>query len=384
MQHRFPMNIPFNRPVRLPGHLEFLSESLDSGHLSGNGPFSKKCESKLQEFTGSPNLLVSSATHALEMMALLLDVGPGDEVIVPSFTFVSTANAFALRGARIVFADNDEFGQLMPSEVERLCTPRTKAVVAVHYAGNSPDMAVLQELCDRLKVALLEDAAQAIGGSCRGKPLGTFGRLGCFSFHETKNIGSGEGGSLIVNDPQLVSRAEIVREKGTNRRKFLQGLADKYTWVDIGSSYLVSDLNAAYLWPQLEQFESIQLRRREIWSRYAETLAPELSGLDARILGTPSWNSPNWHIFGVLFADKSQRDSYIAAMREVGITAPFHYIPLHASPFGLTFAQNGRPDALPGCEKISACLVRLPLFFNMSDAEVDRVIDCTRKWISRQ
>jgi dTDP-4-amino-4,6-dideoxygalactose transaminase len=379
-----PIRIPFNKPIRLDTHPAALASALQSGHLAGLGGFTKKCEAWLNAHNGAQNLIVSSATHALEMMAILMDVKPGDEVILPSFTFVSTANAFALRGATLRFADNDEYGNLSLSEVERLLTPRTKAVVAVHYAGTSCDMDALGALLSSAKVELGEDAAQALGATYKGRALGTFGSLGCYSFHETKNVSSGEGGALIVSQPERhLERAEIIREKGTNRRRFLRGQVDKYTWVDIGSSYVLSDLNCAYLWPQLEAFEAIQARRAAIWNRYLAAFAEPMKRLDGSVLTTPAWNTPNHHLFGLVFPKPELRDAFIAAMRQQGILCPFHYVPLHTSPFGRQVTGHA-PEPLPHCERLSSCLVRLPLFHALTDAEQDEVIQHALHWLARQ
>lgn len=357
-----------------------MGECIAQGGLSGLGSYSKLCEDWLNRHNQSKNFFVSSATHALEMMALLLDISPGDSVILPAFTFVSSANAFVLRGATVSFADNDEYGNILPSEVERLLTKKTKAVVAVHYAGNSCDMDALSKLCANAGVALCEDAAQAVGSTFKGKALGTIGRFGCYSFHDTKNISSGEGGALISNgsaDDQ--SRIEIIREKGTNRRNFLRGQVDKYTWVDIGSSYLASDMNAAYLWPQLESFNRIQERRLSIWNRYHQELKPVASKKDVRVLETPAWNTGNAHLFALVMPNSAMRDRFIATMSEQGIVCSPHYISLHQSPFIRKHVANTENLRLPNCEHFSECLVRLPMFFNLSDEDQSRVIDASAK-----
>jgi dTDP-4-amino-4,6-dideoxygalactose transaminase len=380
------MKVPFNSPVILPSTMERLSEAIANKNLTGLGPFSRQVEEQLRTLTGQPNLLVTSASHALELMALLAEIKLGDEVIMPSFTFVSTANAFILRGAQIRFADNDEFGNIRISEVQRLLTPKTKAVVAVHYAGNSTDMNVLVEICKTAGVYLFEDAAQAIGSTFKGRALGTFGDLGCFSFHETKNVGSGEGGALIVpsHHPEWLERAEIIREKGTNRKNFLKGLVDKYTWVDIGSSYVLSDLNAAFLQPQLEKLREINSRRLSIQKIYREALEKPISRLQARVLETPAHNdNPNGHIFALVFQNQELRNSFIAWMSKLQISCPFHYVSLHSSPMG---RKHLGPffEELPGCDQISQGLVRLPLFFNMTDEQVEFVITSALQWIQQQ
>ena len=281
-----------------------------------------------------------------------------------------------LRGARPVFADVDAHGNLDPREVTRLRTPRTKAVVVVHYAGNSCDMGELAERCGAIPI--VEDAAQALGAAFDGKPLGTFGACGAFSFHETKNVGCGEGGALTVRDERLLERAEYLRDKGTNRRRFLSGLVDKYTWVDVGSSYVLSDLNAAYLSAQLDAFERIQARRAQLHDRYRRELEARLADKGAYLIRNDPRNRPNHHLLGVVFRTGAQRDGFIAHMKAHGIIAPFHYVSLHQSPMGRTFHSGG---PLPASERLSACLVRLPLFFNMSDREQDEVIERAREYV---
>lgn len=375
------MKVPFNKPLVLDDHQNYLSEALKHGQLSGNGPFSKKCEDLLEKQLGHRARVVGSATDALEMMALLGDIAPGDEVIVPSFTFVSTANAFALRGAKLRFADNDDNGNILPSEVARLMNKKTRAVLVMDYAGGSADLDPIRDLCEQNKAWLFEDAAQAVGATYKGRPLGTIGDLGCFSFHDTKNVTAGEGGALLFRDERLMAKAEIIREKGTNRTQFLLGLVDKYTWVGVGSNYLLSELNAAYLYPQLERLASINGQRRELCARYERELADKLVKLEVRVLQPPAHNRPNGHMFALIFPSGELRNAFITHMKENGVTCPFHYIPLHTSPFGLSY-YPGAPERLAGCEKISSCLVRLPLYYNMSGAEQDYVIAKARAWFS--
>jgi dTDP-4-amino-4,6-dideoxygalactose transaminase len=369
--------IPFNKPVWLGTEIQRITEAITShGHVAGGGPFGKHCEQLLARRLGQPVLLVTSCTHALEMAAMLLELREGDEFIVPSYTFVSTANAFVLRGARPVFADVDRDGNLDPDEVSRLITDRTKAVVVVHYAGNSCDMRKLAEACGR--VPIIEDAAQALGACFDGRPLGTFGVCGAISFHETKNVGCGEGGALTLRDERLIERAEYLRDKGTNRRRFLSGLVDKYTWVDVGSSYVLSDLNAAYLAAQLDEFDRIQARRAEIHRRYWQELAGPVERKGGYLIRGQTRNTPNHHLFGVVFRTGEQRDGFIAHMKAHHIIAPFHYVALHLSPMGRRF-HGDRP--LPFSERLTSCLVRLPLYFNMTDREQDEVIDRTREFL---
>ena len=373
--------VAFNQPVFLPEHFEVLQQTIINGNIGGNGPFTKRCEDLLEAKVGHPVRLVTSATHALELMALLANINPGDEIIVPSFTFVSTANAFALRGACLRFADNDQFGNILPSEIERLYSPKTKAVIAVHYAGASADMEKLVEICKAKRIFLFEDAAQAIGANYKGRPLGTFGALGCYSFHETKNVTSGEGGALILGDVSMLERTEILREKGTNRSRFFQGLVDKYTWVDIGSSFVLSDLNSAYLFPQLEILDRINARRGAIRARYRAELSSVLERAGIRILETPSYNTPNHHLFAMVCATPQQRQEFLAFMKNRSVLCTFHYVSLHTSPFGSRFAVGGQPEELPGCEKLSSCLVRLPLFYNMTDEQTGIVVEAVKAWL---
>jgi dTDP-4-amino-4,6-dideoxygalactose transaminase len=370
-----PIQIPFNKPVFLGAeHQQALLEAVERGHLSGLGSFSKQVEGWLDQCNKSTNLLVTSATHALEMMALLMDFKAGDEVIVPSFTFVSSINAFLLRGARPVFADIDAFGNLDLEKIPELIGPRTRAIVVVHYAGNSTRMDKLLEIAAAHKLAVLEDAAQALGATYQGKALGTFGALGCYSFHETKNVGSGEGGALIVNDKSHLEYAESSREKGTNRKMFSQGLVDKYTWVSLGSSYVLSDLNASYLWPQLKIFDQIQARRKSQWNLYQNELSAAAAKAGVDILGIPSWNGPNYHLFALLLKNMEERNAFISFMREEGILCPFHYVPLHRSPMGKKLDSVESSKKLPMTDRFGDCLVRLPLFYNMTESEQARVL----------
>jgi dTDP-4-amino-4,6-dideoxygalactose transaminase len=369
--------IPFNKPVWLGTEVQRITEAITvNGHVAGAGPFGAKCEELLTRGLGRTTLLVSSCTHALEMAALLLELKSGDEFIVPAFAFVSTANAFVLRGAKPVFADVDENGQLDPREVERLRTPRTRAVVVIHYAGYSGDLRALEAAAGN--VPIVEDAAQCIGAEFDGRPLGTFGVCGAFSFHETKNLGCGEGGAIALADPKLIERAECIREKGTNRRRFANGLVDKYTWVDLGSSYVLSDLNAAYLYAQLEARERIEARRSDQHGRYVAALAERVECKGGAIVRGHILNKPNHHLFAIVFKTPDQRDRYIAFMRGHRIVAPFHYVALHQSEMGRRF-HDGR--VIPESERLTACLVRLPLYFNMTEAEQDEVIGRTREFL---
>jgi dTDP-4-amino-4,6-dideoxygalactose transaminase len=361
-------NIPFSRPVRTGSEIERIVEVLDGSAGPGH-PFVRRCEELLRAMLGRPALLVSSATHALEMAAVLLGIGAGDEVIMPAYTISSTANAFVLRGAKPVFADVDRSGNIDPAEVARLLSPRTRAVVPVHYAGHSCDMDELRAAAG--SIPLVEDAAQAIGAAFRGSPLGTLGACGAISFHETKNVGCGEGGALVLGDPSLAERAEQIRDKGTDRRRFDLGLVGKYTWVDVGSSYALSDLNAAWLSAQLEILQRIQARRQWIWDFYAKELEGPVERAGGYVLRGRKDGTPNGHIFALVFGTGAQRHHFIGQMAEKGIACRFHFTALHTSAMGRKL-HDGR--ALPWSEKLSDCLVRLPLYFQMSDADADRVV----------
>jgi dTDP-4-amino-4,6-dideoxygalactose transaminase len=373
-----PIAIPFNRPVRFGDEAEVLRRFLeDSNQDCGAGPIGGACEGLLRELVGKPVLLTTSATHGLEIAAILAEVGPGDEVILPSFTFVSTANAFVLRGASPVFADVDLAGNVIPEEVERLRTSRTRAVCVVHYAGNACDMAGLGVAAKGL--TLIEDAAQTIDARQNGRHLGAFGDSGVLSFHETKNVGCGEGGALILGNEDLLRRAEILREKGTNRRLFQMGLVDKYTWVDVGSSYVLPEISAALLRMQLERLSTIQKRRAEISRRYDKELTPFLKDREIGVICSESEGEGNFHLFALVFPRAEQRSSFISRMRERGISTPFHYVALHLSEMGRRF-HDQRP--LPNAERLTNCLARLPLFFNMTEQMVEQVIAGVRAVVS--
>jgi dTDP-4-amino-4,6-dideoxygalactose transaminase len=368
-------HIPFNRPYLTGRETEYIHDAVARAHLSGDGAFTARCREWLIENTGAHDcLLVHSCTAALEMSAMLLDVGPGDEVIMPSFTFVSTANAFVLRGARPVFVDvrPDTFN-LDEERVAEAITPRTKALVPIHYAGVGCDMHALGDLASEHGLAIIEDAAQGLCASYHARPLGTFGALGTLSFHETKNVTCGEGGALLVNDPELIERAEIVREKGTNRSRFFRGQVDKYTWVDVGSSYVLSDLAAAFLWAQLEEADAITRARLQIWERYDEAFAPlEHAGLLQRPV-VPLGCEHNAHMYYLVLGDLETRTAFIRELAARDINAVFHYVPLHSSPAGLEHCRTS--GALPVTEDVGNRLVRIPLWAGMAVEEVDRVID---------
>ena len=342
--------------------------------MSGDGAYTKKCNALLREVTGAAGvLLTTSCTHALEMTALLLSISPGDEFIVPSFTFVSTVNAFVLRGGVPVFADvHPTTLNLDEGAVERLITPRTRAIVPVHYAGVGCAMESLMAIASRHGIPVVEDNAHGLFGTYRGKPLGSFGCMATQSFHDTKNITCGEGGALVINDPALLERAEIIREKGTNRSRFFRGQVDKYTWVDVGSSYLPSEILAAYLYGQLEQREKVQARRRRIWDAYAARLAGWSAERGIRLPVVPDGCGHPAHMFYLLARSLDERQALIAHLKERGIASVFHYLPLHLSDMGKRF--GGHPGDCPVTEDIADRLLRLPLYYELSDAEQDRVI----------
>jgi dTDP-4-amino-4,6-dideoxygalactose transaminase len=363
-----PMHIPFNKP-HVTGHEHrYIQDAIERGHLSGNGHYSKLCQGWLEQRLGAPKVLLThSCTAALEMAAILADIGPGDEVIMPSFTFVSTANAFVLRGATPVFVDvREDTFNLDERLIEAAITPRTKAIVPVHYAGVGCDMAAIMAIAHRHGLIVIEDAAQALMADQAGRPLGSWGHLAAFSFHETKNVISGEGGALVVNDPALVERAEIIREKGTNRSQFLRGQVDKYTWVDVGSSFLPSDILAAFLWSQLEEADAITRARLDLWDRYHAALAPlEATGRLRRPV-VPAESRHNAHMYYVLLNDGETRDRVLKALNAAGVNAVFHYVPLHSAPAGQRYARAH--GALPMTDHAGARLLRLPLWVGLGDA----------------
>ncbi len=368
-------NIPFNRLTLAGAEFEYIRSAIDGMHTAGDGPFTRRCESLLAERLGAPRvLLTTSCTHALEMAALLLEIGPGDEVIVPSFTFVSTVNAFVLRGARPVFADiRPDTLNLCEEQLPSLVTERTKAIVPVHYAGVGCEMDAICRIAGERGIAVVEDNAHGLFGAYRGRPLGSFGALATQSFHETKNVTCGEGGALVLNDPTLAARAEIIREKGTNRSQFFRGEVDKYTWVDIGSSYVLSDLLAALLCAQLEQAERIQATRRRIWETYREGLDGWARARGVRLPIVPPHCEQPYHMFYLLLPSPEERDRLMAALRERKIHAVFHYLPLHLSGMGLR--MGGKPGECPVTEDVSARLLRLPFYAGLAGEDQARVIE---------
>jgi dTDP-4-amino-4,6-dideoxygalactose transaminase len=370
-----PGRIPFNRPGVAGRELGYVQEAFASGHLSGDGAFTRRCQAWLEAQVGCHKaLLTHSATAALEMAALLLEIREGDEVVVPSFTFVSTVNAFVLRGARPVFGDirPDTFN-LDEDRLDGLITARTRAIVPVHYAGVGCEMERIVAVAAAAGVAVVEDNAHGLLGTYRGRPLGSFGALAAQSFHETKNFSCGEGGALLINDPRLVERAEIIREKGTDRSRFFRGQVDKYSWVDIGSSYLPSDILAAVLCAQFEAADEIQRRRRRVWERYAERLAGWAGEQGVRLPAIPPGCGQPYHLFYLLLPSLEDRQALIAHLRARNIVAVFHYLPLHLSQMGRRF--GGRPGQCPVTESVSDRLLRLPLFADLTDEQLSRVTE---------
>ena len=367
--------IPFNRPFLTGKEAHYMYQAVYTGKLSGNGVFTKKCQQFFEEKYGFKKcILTTSGTDALEMAAILCDVKPGDEVIVPSYTFVSSALAFVRQGARIVFADSCKNNpNIDASKIEALITDKTKVIVPVHYAGVACDMDKIMDISDRHNLFVVEDAAQAIDSCYKGKPLGGIGHFGCFSFHETKNVtAGGEGGLLCVNDERFVRRAEIIWEKGTNRAEFFRGMVNKYGWVDTGSSFLPSEINSAFLYAQLESLEEIQARRKSIWEQYHDGLK-ELSEKGFFSLpDMPDYATNNGHMFYIVCRNLEERTQLIGFLKEKGILAPFHYLSLHLSDYYHS-VENNIPT-LPNCDKFADRLVRLPMFFELKDEEVLYII----------
>ena len=366
--------IPFNRPFLAGNEAKYVAEVLASGHLCGDGPFTQRATQWLERELGAPRvLLTTNCTHALEMCALLLDLGPGDEVIVPSFAFVTTASAFSARGAKLVFADvRADTLNLDERLLEPLLTPRTKAIVALHYGGVACELDALLALARPRGIAVVEDNAHGLFGSYRGQKLGTLGTFGTQSFHETKNITCGEGGALVINDPRRIARAEIVREKGTNRARFLRGQVDKYTWVEQGSSYLPSELLAAVLVAQLEASAAIQAARLRVWYRYFAALEPWARANGVQLPVVPPHCEHPAHVFHLLLPDLATRTAFLAHLKAQGVQAVFHYQPLHLSEVGR--ALGGRVGQCPVTESVAERQARLPLFAGLTPADVERVL----------
>jgi dTDP-4-amino-4,6-dideoxygalactose transaminase len=381
MSHHFP-HIPFNRPFFAGKEFEFIQQALQNCQISGDGAFTQKCHALLESQLGIHKaLLTTSCTHALEMAALLLDTEPGDEVIIPSFTFVSTVNAFVLRGARPVFIDiRPDTLNLDETKLESLITSRTKAIVVVHYAGVACEMDTILKVAGRHGVLVVEDNAHGLFGTYKGRYLGTLGCLATQSFHETKNFTCGEGGALLINDPKYIERAEIIREKGTNRSRFFRGLVDKYTWVDIGSSYLPSDILAAFLYAQLEARESIQARRKRIWEYYDAHLRDWAEDVNVQLPLVPAHCEQPFHMYYLLLPTLENRKHLIGHLNALGITSVFHYLPLHLSSMGRQF--GGKEGDCPVTEDVSDRLLRLPFYNDLNESDQARVVTGVRdcKW----
>ncbi|HEY7140092.1 MAG TPA: dTDP-4-amino-4,6-dideoxygalactose transaminase [Methylomirabilota bacterium] len=370
--------VPFNRPGLAGNELRYIRESVDSGRISGDGVFTEKCRRVLEELLGARRvLLTTSCTTALELAALLLDLGPGDEVIMPSFTFVSTANAVVLRGARPVFVDiRPDTLNMDERLLEGLVTPRTRAILPVHYAGVACEMDAILALARRHGLEVIEDNAHGLFGAYRGRPLGSLGGLAAQSFHETKNVSCGEGGALVINDERYVDRAEILREKGTNRSRMFRGLVDKYTWVDVGSSALPSDILAAFLYAQLEARAAIQASRRRIWECYARELPDWAGALGMGLPSVPAHREQPYHLFYLVAASLEQRTRLIAHLKQRGILAVFHYLPLHLSEMGQRL--GGKPGDCPVTEDLSDRVLRLPFYKDLDEEEQAYVIESLR------
>jgi dTDP-4-amino-4,6-dideoxygalactose transaminase len=368
--------IPFNRPAFPAAAFDHMRAAIEHQYLAGDGHFTRLCEGWIEQRLGVGRaLLTTSCTSSLEMALMLLDLGPGDEVILPSFTFVSCANAVVRGGATPVFADIDPDSlSLSTATIEQRLTSRTRAVMTVHYGGASRDVQAVADLCRDRGLVLVEDAAHGFLGTADGRPLGSFGSMGTFSFHETKNFSMGEGGAIVLSDAKLIERAEIIREKGTNRKQFFKGLVDKYSWVDVGSSYVASDLLAALLWAQLEVADQIAVDRRHSWERYDRALRPWAvkRGIQTPLRASGSAH----HTYFLIAPTEANRDSLIAHMKSFGISAVFHYLPLEQSPYGRRFVQTTNPIA----SDIASRLVRLPLFPQMADIEIDRTIESVKSF----
>lgn len=363
------MNIPFNKPYMTGKELWYIAQAHANGHLAGDGSFTKKCNAWLETLSGTHKaLLTHSCTAALEMAALLADIQPGDEVIMPSYTFVSTANAFVLRGGVPVFVDiRPDTLNIDEKLIETAITPRTRAIVPVHYAGVACEMDAIMGLAQAHNLLVIEDAAQGIMSTYKDRPLGAIGHIGAYSFHETKNIISGEGGALLVNDARFAERAEILREKGTNRAQFFRGQVDKYTWVDIGSSYLPGEVVAAFLWAQMEDAQSITQRRLRVWQRYQEALAPLEDAGRLRRPIIPGHCQHNAHMYYILLESLEKRTEVIAHLKNQGVNAVFHYVPLHSAPMGKKYGRVS--GELRYTDNIANRLLRLPLWVGLDDAQ---------------
>ena len=369
------MSIPFNKPYLTGKEAHYMYQAVYTGKLSGNGEFTKRCQSFFEDKFGFKKaILTTSGTDALEMAAILTGAGPGDEIIVPSYTFVSSALAFVRQGCTIVFADSMEGSPNIDADkLESLITSRTKVIVPVHYAGVACDMDRIMEIANKHNIFVVEDAAQAIDSYYKGRPLGSIGHFGCFSFHETKNVtAGGEGGLLTVNDEKYIRRAEIIWEKGTNRAEFFRGMVNKYGWVDTGSSFLPSEINAAFLWAQLENLDDIQGKRKSLWKRYYDNLKPMADKGCFTIPDIPDFATNNAHMFYLVCRNLDERTKLIKYLKEHGVGAVFHYLSLHLSEY-YTKNHRGRIPTLPQCDRYADCLVRLPMFYELTLEQVDEI-----------
>ncbi len=371
--------ISFNSVTLTGNEVPYMQQSMTEGRISGDGIFTKKCHTLLEETVGTKKaLLTTSCTHALEMIAMLLDIEPGDEVIIPSFTFVSTVNAFVLRGAKPIFADvRPDTLNLDETQLESLITPRTRAIVTVHYAGIACDMDAINAIAQKHGITVIEDNAHGLFGAYKGRQLGTFGAFATQSFHETKNITCGEGGALLINDETMIERAEIIREKGTNRSRFFRGQVDKYTWVDIGSSYLPSDMLAAFLYAQLEQHEHIQAQRKRVWDTYHALLSEWAPAHNIKVPTVPNYADQSYHLYYILLPSLEARTHMIDELKAQGIKAVFHYLPLNLSDMGREL--GGYEGQCPVTEDVSDRLLRLPFYNTLSEADITRVVDAVKQ-----
>jgi len=377
------MMIPFNKPFVTGNEFKYISEAIEKLHLSGDGAFTKRCQEWLKDRIGCGKaLLTHSCTAALEMAAILADLKPGDEVIMPSYTFVSTANAFVMSGAVPVFVDiRPDTLNIDETKIESAITPRTRAIVPVHYAGVGCEMDIIMDIAHRHNLIVIEDAAQGIMSTYKGRPLGSFGHMAALSFHETKNVMSGEGGAILINDDRFVERAEIIREKGTNRSNFFRGLVDKYTWVDIGSSYLPSDILAAFLWAQLEQAEEITAKRLNIWGLYDSGFKDAAPSEIIKMPFVPAHCRHNAHMYYIMTQDIRARSGLLGHLKSSGIGAVFHYVPLHSSPAGVKYGRTaGEMDVT---QDVSDRLIRLPMWVGLGQKDVSRVVSTVMEFLNR-
>ena len=365
--------IPFNKPYKAGREFEYISEAINRGHLSGDGYFTRKCQSWFEQtYKFNKTLLTTSCTDALEMCALLTNTNPGDEIIAPSYTFVSTVNAFVLRGAKIIFADSSPLHpNIDETQIEKLITPKTKAIVVVHYAGVACNMNPVLDLARKYNLYVIEDASQAVDSFYYDKPLGGIGDMAAFSFHETKNIICGEGGMIVINNKQFEKRAEIIREKGTNRSSFFRGEVDKYGWVDVGSSFLPSELLAAYLYAQIEEITDIQKKRMHIWKKYFDGLASLVQSEKIKFPFMPTYATNNAHMFYIECRNLDERTALVKYLKSQNILAVFHYLSLHKSPY---YASQYNGDDLPNADRFTDCILRLPLYYELTDSQLEYII----------